>query len=165
MKPCLWDLLTDNIARATKIQQRLFKALIRLRSNGSGRLPSIPPKTWSCSTLQKRAAAWVCLWAFETVSRQSMGEIGKSYNKIEEFKTNIKRLQMNHGIIVLAHSYSALTRHQRCLKETWISYTTQGSTWRNSPTLTPLPGTHLHKKLLAEGRIIDTDWRNTIRKM
>jgi len=149
----------DNIAGNKKYSKELFKALIPLRIKWAGQSSVNIAEDKELLLLAKKSGCTGLFMGFETISQQSMGEIGKSQNKIEEFKTNIKRLH-DYGIVVLGAFVFGFDSDDKDVFKRTVDFIYEAKLDLAQFTiLTPLPGTALYKKLLSEGRIISTDWR------
>lgn len=95
---------------------------------------------------------------FETISDDSLREIGKVQNNIGEFKEGIKRLH-DHGILVLGAFIFGFDSDDKDVFKRTLDFAIESNLdLAQFSILTPLPGTKLHEKLLSEGRIFDRDW-------
>jgi len=152
--------IDDNICGNKKYSKELFKALIPLHVGWIGQASVNAAEDLELLQLAKKSGCVGLFMGFETLSQGSMGEIGKSQNKIAAFKDNIKRLH-DHGIIVLgAFVFGFDSDDVDVFKRTVDFIYDAKLDLAQFTNLTPLPGTQLHKKLAAENRIIDTDWRH-----
>ena len=152
--------IDDNIAGNKKYSKELFKALIPLHIKWIGQASVNTAEDEELLMLAKKSGCCGLFMGFETVSTQSMGEIGKSQNKINEFKDNIKRLH-DHGIIVLGAFVFGLDSDDVDVFKRTVDFIYDAKLdLAQFTNLTPLPGTQLHRKLVSENRIIDTDWRH-----
>jgi radical SAM superfamily enzyme YgiQ (UPF0313 family) len=95
----------------------------------------------------------------ESVSQQSMAEVNKGFNRVDEYSQIIDRIHA-HGIAVQAgivfgfdHDTTEIFKDTVDLLE---NARVQNATFN---ILTPFPGTPLFRKLEAEGRILTRDWR------
>jgi radical SAM superfamily enzyme YgiQ (UPF0313 family) len=152
----LWD---DNIAADLEYAKALFRALAPHR------------KWWSAQAslhaagddeFLELAACSGCKQLFiglESISQDSMNEVGKGFNRVPQYRQAIDRIHA-HGIAVQAgivfgfdHDTPAVfVETLDFLEETGV----QNATFN---VLTPFPGTRLHERLAAEGRILTRDWR------
>jgi len=90
--------------------------------------------------------------------RNRVCEIGTSKIKIEEFKTNMKRLH-DYGIVVLGAFVFGFDSDDKDVFKRTVDFVYDARLdLVQFSILTPLPGTRLHKKLSQENRIINTDW-------
>jgi len=148
----------DNIAGNKKYSKELFKALIPLKIKWAGQSSVNIADDLELLKLAKKSGCTGLFVGFETISTQSMGEIGKSQNKIEEFKRNVRRLH-DHGIVVLGAFVFGFDSDDKDVFKRTVDFVYGAKLdLVQFSILTPLPETHLHKKLLSENRIIDTDW-------
>ena len=159
MKAGFVGFIDDNIAGNKKYSKELFKALIPLKIRWAGQSSVNIADDLELLQLAKKSGCTGLFMGFETVSTQSLGEIGTSKNKIEEFKRNVKRLH-DHGIVVLGAFVFGFDSDDKDVFKRTVDFIYDAKIdLAQFTNLTPLPGTHLHKKLLSENRIIDTDWR------
>jgi len=151
--------IDDNIAGNKVYSKELFKALIPLKIKWAGQASVNIADDLELLQLAKQSGCIGLFMGFETVSQQSLGEIGTSKNKIDEFKRNVKRLH-EHGIIVLgAFVFGFDSDNKDVFKKTVDFIYDARLDLAQFTNLTPLPGTLLHKKLSDENRITDPDWR------
>jgi radical SAM superfamily enzyme YgiQ (UPF0313 family) len=95
---------------------------------------------------------------FESVSQQSLENIGKGFNRTDEYLEIVKRIHA-HGIAVQAgfvfgfdeDTPAVFAQTSEFLEKAGI----QNATFH---ILTPYPGTPLYERLTTEGRILTHDW-------
>jgi len=150
-----WD---DNIAADPQYASKLFKEITRYK------------KWWSSQTsihagwndrLLELAAKSGCKQLFlglESVSQLSLDHANKSFNKVEEYYSTIKRIQ-SHGISVQVGIIFGFDEDDRTIFRKTIDFLeyagVQNATFN---ILIPYPGTGLFKRLEDEGRILTYDW-------
>ncbi|MGB4366735.1 MAG: radical SAM protein, partial [Acetomicrobium sp.] len=150
--------IDDNIVGNPKYSKELFKALIpyKIRWVGQSSFNIIRDPD-----LLKAARKSGCAGLFiglETISEESMQEIGKVQNDIKEFKVGIKRLH-DHGIIVLGAFIFGFDSDDKDVFKRTLDFALESKLdLAQFSILTPLPGTRLYEKLSSEDRIINTDW-------
>ena len=149
----------DNIMANKGYAKRLFRALIPYRL------------LWVSQTsvnsayddeLLELAAASGCKGVFiglETVSQESLSEIGKTQNRIEYYREAVRKFH-RHGIFVegafifgFDHDgpqvFQRTVEFARKIRLDGVQYT----------ILTPLPGTDFYDRIEAQGRFITREWR------
>jgi radical SAM superfamily enzyme YgiQ (UPF0313 family) len=95
----------------------------------------------------------------ESISQQSMADVKKGFNRVDEYSRIIERIH-SYGIAVQAgivfgfdhDTPEIFSDTLDFLEETGV----QNATFN---ILTPFPGTALFRKMEAEGRILTRDWR------
>lgn len=150
--------MDDNITGNRRYSKELFKALSPLKIKWAGQASVNAAEDQELLELAEKSGCVGLFMGFETVSKESMGEIGKSQNKIEEFKANVKRLH-EHGIIVMGAFIFGFDSDDRDVFKRTVDFVYDAKIdLAQFSILTPLPGTRLHKKMISENRIIDADW-------
>lgn len=95
---------------------------------------------------------------FESINRHCLDEVQKGWNKVENYIRNVNRLHdrdiMVNGSFVFGFDSDTTDVFDHTV-EFGIDARLETATFT---ILTPYPGTLLHRKLVAEGRILDSDW-------
>jgi radical SAM superfamily enzyme YgiQ (UPF0313 family) len=95
---------------------------------------------------------------FESVNDRCLSEVRKSWNKVENYVRNIRRLHdrdiMVNGSFVFGFDHDGPGVFDRTV-EFGVTAELETATFT---ILTPYPGTLLYRKLDADGRIVDRDW-------
>ncbi len=95
----------------------------------------------------------------ESISQQSMSEVRKGFNRVDEYARIIERIHA-HGISVQAGIVFGFDHDTpQIFDETCDFLEAAGVQNATFNILTPFPGTPLFKRLEAEGRILTRDWR------
>jgi radical SAM superfamily enzyme YgiQ (UPF0313 family) len=95
---------------------------------------------------------------FESVSAESLHEVGKRQNRVELYARNIQRLH-EHGIMVNGSFVFGFDHDMPDVFDTTVRFGIENHLETATFTiLTPFPNTGLYRRLEAEGRIIDRDW-------
>jgi radical SAM superfamily enzyme YgiQ (UPF0313 family) len=95
----------------------------------------------------------------ESISQQSMVDVKKGFNRVEEYFQIIQRIH-SHGIAVQAGIVFGFDHDTPGIFKNTIEFLeTAGVQNATFNILTPFPGTPLFRKLEAEGRILTRDWR------
>ncbi len=151
-----WD---DNIAGDLEHAKRLFRAIAPYR------------KWWSSQAsvhagrddeFLEAAADSGCKQLFlglESISQQSMREVNKGFNQVDEYFKIIERIH-SHGIAVQAGIVFGFDHDTPEIFKDTIDFLEQAGVQNATfNILTPFPGTPLFRKMEAEGRILTRDWR------
>lgn len=151
-----WD---DNIAGDMRYAKDLFRAITPHR------------KWWSSqATLQagrddeflETAAMSGCKQLFlglESISQQSMAEVNKRFNRVDEYLQIIERIH-SHGIAVQIGIVFGFDHDTPEIFQTTIDFLEQAGVQNATfNILTPYPGTPLFRRMESEGRILTRDWR------
>jgi radical SAM superfamily enzyme YgiQ (UPF0313 family)/anti-anti-sigma regulatory factor len=125
---------------------------------------------WGCQStlflgddaeMVKLAAESGCVSVFvgmESIFEESLGETHKPFNKVKKFEEEIKMFH-DHGIMVNPGLVFGFDNDDESVFERTVDFLVKNHcelAYFN--VLTPLPGTPLHARYEAEGRIFDRDW-------
>jgi radical SAM superfamily enzyme YgiQ (UPF0313 family) len=95
---------------------------------------------------------------FESVSADSLREVGKRQNQVELYARNVQRLH-EHGIMVNASFVFGFDHDTPDVFDATARFGIENCLETATFTiLTPFPNTGLYRRLEAEGRIVDRDW-------
>ena len=95
---------------------------------------------------------------FESLDQNNLINIGKKFVKADKNEDRIKRIQ-DHGIGILGSFIVGLDGDDESVFEQQYEFITR--TRLESfliSVLTPFPGTHMTKRMEAEGRVLSKDW-------
>ncbi len=125
---------------------------------------------WGCQStlflgddeeMVKLAAESGCVSVFvgmESIFEESLGETHKPFNKVKKFAEEIKMFH-DHGIMVNPGIVFGFDNDDESVFERTLEFLIKNNcelAYFN--VLTPLPGTPLHARYEAEGRIFDRNW-------
>lgn len=125
---------------------------------------------WGCQStlflgddaeMVKLAAESGCVSVFvglESIFEESLGETHKPFNKVKKFEEEIKMFH-DHGIMVNPGIVFGFDNDDESVFERTVEFLIKNRcelAYFN--VLTPLPGTPLHARYEAEGRIFDRNW-------
>ena len=152
----LWD---DNIAGDLEYAKSLFRAIAPSRKWWSGQASVHAGRDDAFLEAAARSGCKQLFLGLESISQQSMTEVKKAFNRVEEYRQIIERIH-SYGIAVQAgivfgfdHDTPAIFKNTLdFLEETGV----QNATFN---MLTPFPGTPLFRRMEDEGRILTRDWR------
>lgn len=95
---------------------------------------------------------------FESINGESLREVHKGCNRVEAYLRNVRRIHdrgiMVNGSFVFGFDHDGPDVFPRTVRF-GIEARLESATFT---ILTPYPGTTLHRRLEAEGRIVDRDW-------
>ena len=95
---------------------------------------------------------------FESINTQSLDEVKKSWNKVENYLRNVKRLH-DRDIMVDGSFVFGFDNDKSDVFGHTVAFGIEASLETATFTiLTPYPGTQLYRKLNQEGRILDHSW-------
>jgi len=151
-----WD---DNIAGDMQYAKALFRAIAPYRKWWSSQASIHAGGDDEFLEAAARSGCKQLFLGLESISRQSMAEVNKRFNRPDEYLRIIERIH-SHGIAVQAgivfgfdHDAPGIFRETIEFLE---SAAVQNATFN---ILTPFPGTPLFRRMEAEGRILTRDWR------
>jgi radical SAM superfamily enzyme YgiQ (UPF0313 family) len=148
----------DNIAGNPKYAKKLFKALIPLNIKWFGQASLVLAKNRELLRLAARSGCVSLFMGIESVSPSSLKEVGKSMNKVEEYKESIKIIH-DHGIAIIGAFIFGFDSDDKRVFEQTVSFIDRNQIELPSlAILTPLPGTRLYDRMEGQGRIISRDW-------
>jgi len=148
----------DNIAGKTSYAKELFEALIPLKIKWFSQSSLNIVKDRELLNLAQRSGCKGLFIGFESLSQENLKAMGKSANRVSEYKDAIKMLH-DHGIgiqgsFIFGTDYddkSVFSDVLRFVEKTHIEAVLFS-------ILTPFPGTRIYETLQRENRIINTDW-------
>jgi len=151
-----WD---DNITADKQYAKELFRAIAPYRKWWSSQATIHAARDEELLDAAAKSGCKQLFLGLESVSQSSMQEVGKGFNRVEDYARIIQRVHA-HGIAVQAgivfgfdHDTPAIFRDTLdFLEETGV----QNATFN---ILTPYPGTPLFQRLDVQGRIFTRDWQ------
>jgi radical SAM superfamily enzyme YgiQ (UPF0313 family) len=148
----------DNIAGNPKYAKKLFEALIPLNIKWFGQASLVIAKNRELLRLAARSGCISLFMGIESVSQSSLKEVGKSMNKVEDYKESIKTIH-DHGIAIIGAFIFGFDSDNKSVFEETVSFIDRNHIELPSlAILTPLPGTRLNERMEKAGRIISRDW-------
>lgn len=151
----LWD---DNIAGDMGYAKELFRALTPHRKWWSSQASVHAAHDEEFLELAARSGCRQLFIGLESVSQASVNEVAKGFNRVDEYARAIERIHA-HGIAVQAGIVFGFDSDTPAVFEQTLDFLeTAGVQNATFNILTPFPGTRLHARLEAEGRILTRDW-------
>jgi radical SAM superfamily enzyme YgiQ (UPF0313 family) len=151
----LWD---DDIASDVEYAKTLFKAFIPHRKWWSSQASIHAAQDDEFLELAARSGCKQLFVGLESISQASVNEVHKGFNRVADYARAIARIHA-HGIAVQAGIVFGFDHDtQAIFCETLDFLEAAGVQNATFNILTPFPGTRLHQRLEAEGRILTRDW-------
>ena len=151
----LWD---DNIAGDIGYAKDLFRALAPHRKWWSSQASVHAARDDEFLELAARSGCKQLFIGLESISQASMNDVSKGFNRVDQYAQAIERIHA-HGIAVQAGIVFGFDHDTPAVFEETLGFLeaagVQNATFN---ILTPFPGTPLHQRLEAEGRILTRDW-------
>lgn len=150
--------LDDNIQANPKYAAELFKAMAHLNIKWGGQCTVRIADNRELLELCYASGCRGLFVGLESVSVKSMGKMPKTFKSIKENEDAIKRIQ-DTGIIFHPSFVFGLDDDTKAVFDDTLEFL-----YRNRIVtatfniLTPYPGTKLHQRFKAEGRLISEDW-------
>jgi len=150
-----WD---DNIAGDLEYAKELFRAITPHRKWWSSQASIHAAADDEFLVLAARSGCKQLFVGFESVSQASLDGVSKSFNHVDGYARAIDRIHA-HGISVQAGIVFGFDHDTESVFDETVDFLestgVQNATFN---MLTPFPGTPLHARLEAEGRILTRDW-------
>ena len=141
---------TEELLQAIKTRKLVWHAAV---SANVGRYPKL-------LDLMAESGCRSLFIGFESLSSRALRDAGKHQNRVQQFEETIGRIHergiMINASMVFGFDDDGVDVFPSTLK--WL--VTNKVETLTSHILTPFPGTKLYQRLLAEGRIVDTDPRH-----
>jgi radical SAM superfamily enzyme YgiQ (UPF0313 family) len=151
-----WD---DNIAGDMEYAKELFRAIAPYRKWWSSQASIHAGRDDEFLETAARSGCKQLFLGLESISQQSMAEVNKGFNRVEEYSRIIGRIH-SHGIAVQAGIVFGFDHDTpEIFKDTIEFLEKAGVQNATFNILTPFPGTPLFRRMEAEGRILTRDWR------
>lgn len=151
-----WD---DNIAGDMKYAKELFRAITPYRKWWSSQASSNAGRDDAFLEAAARSGCKQLFLGLESISQQSMTEVNKGFNRVEDYRQIIARIHA-HGIAVQAGIVFGFDHDTPSIFADTLDFLesagVQNATFN---ILTPFPGTPLFRRMEAKGRILTRDWR------
>ena len=148
----------DNIVGDPAYAKEFFNALIPLKVKWFSQASLSIVKDRELLDLARRSGCKGLFIGFESLSQRVLRAMGKSVNRVNEYRDAIKRLH-DHGIGIQGSfifgtdndDQSVFSDVLRFIERTHLEAAIFS-------VLTPFPGTRIQDVLVREGRILHTDW-------
>jgi radical SAM superfamily enzyme YgiQ (UPF0313 family) len=138
--------------------RELFTALVPLKIKWFGLSTSLIGRDPDLMELMARSGCSGLLIGFETMGKEALGDIGKKFNDptlYAKLVEDLHRLRISiQGCFVFGNDHDDLDVFER----TADFVIDVGMDLPRFAILTPFPGTPLHRRMEAEGRILTRNW-------
>lgn len=148
----------DNIMSLPGYAKRLFEAMLGSGKKWLGQASTAVLRNAELLKLAARSGCQALFVGLETLSNTALQQVNKGFNAADQFRETIKRIH-DHGIGVVGAFMFGFDGEEESVFERTTEFVEEtGIDLPQYAILTPLPGTPLHSRMAAEGRIIDSDW-------
>lgn len=150
--------LDNDITLNRPFAQALFQALIPRRRRWLGMTSIEVADDEAFLDLMAESGCRTLFIGFESIVPASLGEVHKRCNRVENYIRNVRRLH-DRGIMVNGSFVFGFDHDDETVFDRTVAFGIEARLETATFTvLTPYPGTTLHQRLEAEGRIFDHDW-------
>jgi radical SAM superfamily enzyme YgiQ (UPF0313 family) len=148
----------DNIAGKADHTEDLLRRMIPLKKKWIGQAAVTIAKNENMLRLFRDSGCEGLFIGFESTSKDSLREVGKTQNVHQDYVVSIKRLH-DHGIPVLGSFIVGFDSEDSSCFEKLLEFVCRTRIdVIDISTLTPYPGTLLYRRLKEEGRLVDERW-------
>jgi radical SAM superfamily enzyme YgiQ (UPF0313 family) len=148
----------DNILSKKKVAEQLFE---QMRDSGKWWGSQVTISVADDDALLKKMARAGCkslFIGFESLDQNNLIDMGKKFVRAHKNEDRIKRIQ-DHGIGILGSFIVGLDGDDESVFEQQYEFITRTRLEAFLiSVLTPFPGTHLTRRMEAEGRVLSKDW-------
>jgi radical SAM superfamily enzyme YgiQ (UPF0313 family) len=150
--------LDDNIMGAPGWSKHLFRALAPLGIRWAGQAHLGAARDPELIELAQRSGLFALFIGIESVNRASLHGVHKGINDVALYRQWV-RIFHDHGCFIFAGMIFGFDEDDpSCFERTVEVLDRLDIAVGNFSFLIPLPGTDIHRRLKAEGRIVDADW-------
>jgi radical SAM superfamily enzyme YgiQ (UPF0313 family) len=152
--------LDDNIVGRPKYAKELMKALIPLKIKWVSQGSITIAKDDELLSLYSKSGGQNIFIGFESVSTESLNDVNKGWNTIENYEKAIKKIH-DAGIDIIGSFIFGLDHDDTSCFRTTLDFIMRNKIdCAQFHILTPFPGTKLFSRIEDEGRILDRNWAN-----
>jgi len=153
-----WMFLDDNLTGDTRYAKELFRAMIPLGLNWGAQASSTLTRDPELMDLYARAGGKYVFIGYESVTGEILKAVHKGFNRPEGYIEGIRQLH-RRGIAVMGSFIFGLDGDDLGVFKRTVDFVNSARIDASLyGIMTPFPGTRLHERLRAEGRIHDHDW-------
>ena len=148
----------DNIVSNRAYAREFFSRIADMNLNWFGQASVNIAKDPEILKLAEQSGCTGLFMGFETLSTDAIKSIGKGVNKPGEYLDVVKKIH-DHGIGIDGSFVFGFDTDDAGVFDRTVEFVLQAKLEVvYFSILTPYPGTRLHKRLTAEGRLISEDW-------
>ncbi len=150
--------LDDNIVGRTEYAKQLFTQLIPFKKKWVGQASVTVVNNEEILKLLHKSGCLGLLIGFETTSADSLKEIGKNQNVVNNYYETIKKLH-DYGISVEGSFIFGFDNHDKSCFEKLLDFAVRSKIdIAQFNILMPYPGTNLYERMKEQNRLIDDKW-------
>jgi radical SAM superfamily enzyme YgiQ (UPF0313 family) len=158
MEPGFLFFVDDNIIGSARYAKELFRALVPLKVKWFSQASLNIAKDQQLLNLARQSGCKGLFIGFESLSQKTIKALGKSANRVDEYKDAIKAIHDQgmgiQGSFVFGNDNDDLSVFGDVLR--FVERTHLEAVIFS--ILTPFPGTRIYWKMLQEKRLLTTDW-------
>ncbi len=148
----------DNIVCNRAYAREFFTRIADLNLNWFGQASVNIAKDPEILKLAEKSGCTGLFMGFETLSPEAIKSIGKGVNKPDEYLNVVKKIH-DHGIGIDGSFVFGFDTDDAGVFDRTVEFVLQAKLEVvYFSILTPYPGTRLHQRLTAEGRMLSEDW-------
>ena len=148
----------DNIVSNRAYAREFFSRIADMNLNWFGQASVNIAKDPEILKLAEKSGCTGLFLGFETLSTEAIKSIGKGVNKPGEYLEVVKKIH-DHGIGIDGSFVFGFDTDDAGVFDRTVEFTIKAKLEVvYFSILTPYPGTRLHKRLAAEGRLLTEDW-------
>jgi radical SAM superfamily enzyme YgiQ (UPF0313 family) len=157
LKRCVF-FLDDNIVSNRAYAKDLFSRITDLNLNWFGQASVNIVRDPEILDLAQKSGCRALFIGFETLSDESLAGIGKKFNQPKDYLEVVKKIH-DHGIGVDGSFVFGFDEDTEAAFDRTLEFVMRAKLEiAYFSILTPYPGTRLHKRLVAENRLLTEDW-------
>ncbi|MFC1998503.1 B12-binding domain-containing radical SAM protein [Chloroflexota bacterium] len=150
--------MDDNIAGNPKFAKDLFRALIPLKIRWLSQCSVTIAHDEELLSLAAQSGCIDLFLGIESISTASLAEVGKKINKVEEYEEVIRKIH-THGIAIHGFFIFGFDEDDESVFDRTVDFAINNKLESAQfDLLTPYPGTKFYDKIVAEGRLLSSDW-------
>jgi len=150
--------MDDNIAGNPKFAKELFRALIPLKIRWLSQCSVTIAHDEELLALAAQSGCIDLFLGIESISTASLAEVGKKINKVEEYEEVIRKIHA-HGIAIHGFFIFGFDEDDEEVLDRTADFAIKNKLESAQfDLLTPYPGTKFYDRIVAEGRLLSSDW-------
>src|SRR3990172_7521520 len=139
---------------------RGFKARIHLKITWGSQASLTMARDPELMELAAKSGCTGLFIGVETISTENLASENKIFNKVDKYREEFNRFH-DYGMQIMTGMIFGFDNDDETVFERTVEFLESNRIeLAMFNILTPLPGTNLHKQMVADGRIIDTNWEH-----
>lgn len=150
--------IDDNLVGNPSYAKELFRRMIPLGLEWGGQCSLTIARDEKLLKLAKESGCTSFYIGFESLSKENLASMNKSFNKLQDYEELIKKIR-DQGISIIGSFIFGLDQDDPSVFDRTVNFCEKNKI--DLPTyhiLTPLPGTRLFQRMEEEGRLLHKDW-------